>query len=119
MNETVALRAWISNGIFALPDDIAVDLLPYLPKFQHALLDLSRCDPASEESDTQLRIVLHLMKLARERQLLNYFRWLAESLVEQVSDSLLGRLLRYALHADSELDAQQIYRSPRLTFPYP
>ena len=51
------------------------------------------------------------MKLARERQLLEYFRWLAETLVEQLPDSLLGRLLLYALHADSELDAQQIYRS--------
>ena len=99
------------EDLFALPDDIAADLLPYLPKFQHALLDLSRCDPASEESDTQLRIILHLMKLARERQLLEYFRWLAESLVEQIPDSLLGRLLLYALHADSELDARQIYGS--------
>ena len=99
------------EDLFALPDEIAADLLPFLPKFQHALLDLSRCDPASEESDTQLRIVLHLMKLARERQLLGYFRWLAESLVEQIPESLLGRLLLYALHTDSELDAQQIYRS--------
>ncbi len=99
------------EDLFDLPDEIALDLLPFLPKFHHALLDLSRSDPASEESDTQLRIVLHLMKLARERQLLEYFRWLAETLVEQVPDSLLGRLLLYALHADSELDAQQIYRS--------
>jgi len=51
------------------------------------------------------------MKLARERQLLEYFHWLAETLVEQVPDSLLRRLMLYALHADSELDAQQIYRS--------
>jgi len=99
------------EDLFELPDDIAADLLPFLPKFHHALLDLSRSDPASEESDTQLRMVRHLMKLARERQLLRYFRRLAESLVEQVPDSLLGRLLLYALHADSELDARQIYRS--------
>ncbi len=99
------------EDLFELPDDIASDLLPFLPKFHHALLDLSRSDPASEESDSQLRIVLHLMKLARERQLLEYFRWLAETLVERVPDSLLARLLIYALHADSELDAQQIYRN--------
>ncbi len=99
------------EDLFDLSDDIASDLLPFLPKFHHALLDLSRSDPASEESDTQLRIVLHLMKLARERQLLEYFRWLAETLVEQMPDSLLGRLLLYALHADSGLDARQIYRS--------
>ena len=99
------------EDLFELPNEIAADLLPFLPKFHHALLDLSRSDPAAEESNTQLRIVLHLMKLARERQLLKYFRWLAETLVEQVPESLLGRLLIYALHADSELDAQQIYRS--------
>lgn len=99
------------EDLFALPDQLVAELLPFLPKFRHALLDLSRSDPASEESDTQLRIVLHLMKLARERHLLDYFRWLAETLVERVPDSLLGRLLLYALHADSELDAQQIYRS--------
>ena len=84
------------KDLFELPDDVAEILLPYLPKFEHALLDLSRFDPATEEDDTQLRIVLHLMKLARERQLLAYFRWLAESLAEQLPDSLLARLLLYA-----------------------
>jgi predicted transposase/invertase (TIGR01784 family) len=99
------------EDLFELPEELAADLLPFLPKFHHALLDLSRSDPAAEERDIQLRIVLHLMKLARERQLLEYFRWLAETLVDQVPDSLLGRLLLYALHADSELDARQIFRS--------
>lgn len=97
------------EDMFALPPDIAEELLPFLPKFHHGLLDLSRCDPANEESDPQIKIVLHLMKLARERQLLEYFRWLADSFVERIPESLLGRLLLYALHADSELDAQQIY----------
>jgi predicted transposase/invertase (TIGR01784 family) len=99
------------EDLFELPDEVAKDLLPFLPKFNHALLDLSRFDPATQEDDTQLRIVLHLMKLARERQLLAYFRWLAETLVERVPDNLLARLLLYALHADSELDAQQIYHN--------
>jgi len=99
------------EDLFALPEEIAADLLPFIPKFNHALLDLTRCDPAAEESDEQLKIVLHLMKLARQRKLLEYFRWLAESLVGKFPDSLLGRLLLYALHVDSELDAQQIYRS--------
>ncbi len=99
------------EDLFELPDDVAADLLPFLPKFDHALLDLSRFNPATEEADTQLRIVLHLMKLARERQLLTYFRWLAETLVERVPDNLLARLLLYALHADSELDARQIYHN--------
>ncbi len=99
------------EDLFALPDDIAAELLPFLPKFHHALLDLSRSDPASEESDSQLRIVLHLMKLARKRQLLEYFLWLADNIIAHLPERLLARLLIYALHADSELDAQQIYRS--------
>ena len=98
------------EDLFELPDEVVADLLPFLPKFRYALLDLSCCDPAAEESDTQLRLVLHLMKLARERQLLEYFHWLAEIFVEQVPESLLGRLILYALHTDSELDARQIYR---------
>ena len=97
------------EDLFDLPDELAADLLPFLPKFQHALLDLTQCDPATEEGDTRLRIVLQLMKLARERQLLQFFQWLAESLVEQLPDSFLGQLLLYALHSDSDLDIEQIF----------
>jgi hypothetical protein len=32
------------------------------------LLDLTRRDPANEENDTQLRVVLQLMKLARQKR---------------------------------------------------
>ncbi len=99
------------EDLFELPDNLASELLPFLPKFHHGLLDLSRFDPAAEENDSQLRIVLHLMKLARKRQLLEYFKWLAKNYVSQFPERLLARLLIYALHADSELDAQQIYRS--------
>ena len=97
------------EDLFDLPDELAADLLPFLPRFQHALLDLTQCDPATEEHDTRLRVVLQLMKLARERQLLQFFQWLAESLVEQLPDSFLGRLLLYALHSDSDLDVEQIF----------
>ena len=90
---------------------ISAELLPFLPKFHHALLDLSRAQPATDEHDPQLRIVLHLMKLAREQQLLSFFRWLAEATLEKLPESLLARLIWYALHADSELDAKQIFRS--------
>jgi predicted transposase/invertase (TIGR01784 family) len=99
------------EDLFSLPEEAAADLLPFLPKFRHALLDLSRFDPAAEEDDERLRMVLQLMKLARQRDLLRFFRWLAGSLVEQVPDSLLARMLLYALHADSDLDVEEIYRS--------
>jgi len=99
------------EDLFDLPAGLAGELLPYLPKFRHALLDLTRCDPASEEDDPRLRAILQLMKLAREQRLLEYFRWLAESLAEQIPDPLLARLLLYALHADSDLDVEEIYRN--------
>jgi hypothetical protein len=106
------------EDLFGLPDDLASELLPFLPKFRHGLLDLTCFDPAAGEDDARLRVVLQLMKLARQQRLLEYFRWLAGPLAGQVPDSLLGRLLLYALHADSELDVEEIYRNlsanPRL-----
>lgn len=56
-------------------------------------------------------LILNLMKLAREQKLLRFFSWLAETAVERMPDSLLVRLLLYALHSDSKLDAREIYRS--------
>lgn len=99
------------EDLFELPDELAADLLPFLPKFQHALLDLSRAQPATDEQDPQLRMVLHLMKLAREQQLRKFFQWLAETTLDKLPESLLGRLIWYALHADGELDAQEIFRN--------
>lgn len=99
------------EDLFELPAGIASDLLPFLPRFRHALLDLSRFDPADVETDTRLRVVLQLMKLARQRELLRFFRWLAEIPAAAVPEDLLGLMLLYALHADSDLDARKIYHS--------
>ena len=97
------------QDLFELPGEAAVDLLPYLPKFQHALLDLSHYDPTTGETDTQLRIVLNLMKLVRQREILKFFAWLVQFPVHALPNDLIGLMLLYALHADSELDAQAIY----------
>ena len=99
------------EDLFELPADLAETLLPFLPKFRHGLLDLTRFDPATEEDDDRLRVVLQLMKFARQQRLLEYFRWLAGTLAEPLPDILLARLLLYALHADSNLDVEEIYRS--------
>ncbi len=99
------------EDLFELPEPIATELFPYLPKFHHALLDLSRCDPAAEEDDTRLRVVLQLMKLARKKELLRFFQWLAGFSSHELPDSLLGLMLLYALHSDSDLDAEKIYHS--------
>ncbi len=53
------------EDLFDLPHELAADLLPFLPKFHHALLDLTRFDPEAGDSDTRLQVVLQLMKLAR------------------------------------------------------
>lgn len=99
------------SDLFELSDDLAVDLLPFLPAFRHALLDLTLYDPAQDEGDNQLRIILQLMKLAREQKLMQYFQWLAETMVVLVPDSLLGPLLFYALQSDSDLDVNNIYHT--------
>ena len=99
------------EDLFALPDELADDLLPFLPKFHHALLDLARFDPATEEDDTRIRVVLQLMKLARQKELLRFFQWLAGFSAKDLPDNLLGLMLLYALHSDSDLDAKKIYHT--------
>jgi predicted transposase/invertase (TIGR01784 family) len=99
------------EDLFELPEDIAPALRPYLPQFRHALLDLTRFDPAAGETDTRLRVVLQLMKLARQKELLRFFKWLAGFSARDLPDSLLGLMLLYALHADSDLDAETIYHN--------
>jgi predicted transposase/invertase (TIGR01784 family) len=99
------------EDLFELPEEIAADLLPHLPKFHHALLDLTRFDPATGESDIRLRVVLQLMKLARQKELLRFFKWLAGFSARDLPDNLLGLMLLYALHSDSDLDAEKIYHT--------
>jgi predicted transposase YdaD len=91
--------------------DLAASLLPFLPRFQHALLDLTRRDPANEENDTQLRVVLQLMKLARQKELLRFFQWLAKIPARELPDNLLSLMLLYALYSDSDFDAKRIYHT--------
>ena len=49
------------------------------------------------------------MKLARQKELLRFFQWLAGFSARDLPDSLLGMMLLYALHSDSDLDAKKIY----------
>lgn len=99
------------EDLFDLPEEIADPLLPFLPKFHHALLDLTCFDPETGEDDTRMQVVLQLMKLARQKELLRFFEWLAGIPAHELPDNLLGLMLLYALHADSNLDAKSIYHS--------
>lgn len=64
------------EDLFALPEPLAGQLSPYLPKFRHLLLDLSQYDPAGEEKNLANRMLLEFMKQIRARQLLQFFLWL-------------------------------------------
>lgn len=66
------------ENLFQLPEAAVPELLPFLPKSGHALLDLSCYEPGSMESATLLRAVLQLMKLVRQRGILRFFEWLAQ-----------------------------------------
>jgi hypothetical protein len=96
--------------LFDLPEEMVEVLLPFLPKFQHALLDLSRFDPATQEHDMQLRAVLLLMKLVRERDALAFYHWLANKTVyAMLRHELVLRLLNYTIATNSKLDLEKIY----------
>lgn len=99
------------EDLFELPEELSPTLSPFLPKFSHALVDMTRFDPATRESDDRLRIVLQLMKLARQKELLRFFRWLADLTSPDVPEDLLTFMLLYSLHADSDLDVEAIYRN--------
>jgi len=99
------------EDLFELPEDLAAVLLPFLPKFHHALLDLSRYDPEQDEDRHDLQTILQLMKFARMKQVLPYFEWQAARKNVKINKVLIGRLLIYALHVDSDLDVEQIYHS--------
>ncbi len=49
------------------------------------------------------------MKLVRQREILKFFAWLVQFPAHALPDDLIGLMLLYALHADSEPDAQSIY----------
>lgn len=91
---------------------MAEALLPFLPKFRHALLDLTQCDPAREEDRGDVKVVLQLMKYAREQRLMEFFVWLATEyagLRAFVSDPLLRRIFTYSFDTDQTLDVEAIY----------
>jgi predicted transposase YdaD len=85
-----------------------------LPTFEHALLDLTRFDPAKEEHHPQMQVILQLMKAAREKRLMEFFEWVARGEVEVrllLREDLFRRCLLYAVHIDINLDVEGIART--------
>lgn len=102
------------EDLFELSDAQAAALLPYLPKFRHALLDLTQLDPDRDEDHAQLRMVLQLMKLARQKRLAEFLVWIADEMQRQgwnMPEPLLLLSYLYAMHADTTIDEEQIARS--------
>jgi predicted transposase YdaD len=100
--------------MFELPAEAAPLLLPYLPKFRHALLDLTRLDPDRTEDQDQMRLVLQLMKLARVKRLAEFLEWLSQEMARHGWDvplPLVQLSYTYTLHADGAIDLDQIARS--------
>ena len=94
--------------MLTLPPELAGAMQRFLPSFEYGLLDLSQCEPATEEEDTTLQVVLQLMKVAREqRRMLEFFEWLASHL-PPLPEALLHLTLLYALHHDGDLDVGKI-----------
>ncbi len=96
------------EDLFALPPSLAAVLTPYLPKFRHALLDLSEFDP-QQGDEAKVKAVLMLMKMAREKRLLEFFAWLRDQAM--LPKELLRKCLLYALHAEPILDVEEIART--------
>ncbi|HWB04906.1 MAG TPA: Rpn family recombination-promoting nuclease/putative transposase [Verrucomicrobiales bacterium] len=95
------------------PQEIAEALRPFLPSFEYGLLDLSRFEPALQESYPLLRVVLQLMKLARDQQRVEEFwEWLALQPI-RLPDALLMLSLWYMYHNDGCLDVEAIVHKLR------
>ena len=99
------------ENLLAQDAALAAHLRPFQPSFRHLLLDLTQHKPATEEPDETLRIVLHLMKLARDKQrLLEFFTWLDQTTLN-ITHDLFRSCLLYALHSDQNIDFMDIYHT--------
>ncbi len=95
--------------LVAVPTSLGSSLVPFLPKFRYALLDLTQFDPLTHEADETLRVTFRLMQMVRTKeQLMEYFEWMAAT-VASLPDELLRLLLLYSLYGDAGLDVQAIY----------
>jgi predicted transposase/invertase (TIGR01784 family) len=102
------------EDLFAIPEEACDDLLRFVPRFQYALLDLSRHDPASSGDDGGISaIVLDLMKAARIGSQTEFLRRLAglrsgKILRMLLEKGLFGDMVVYILNVSKDLDPEAI-----------
>jgi predicted transposase/invertase (TIGR01784 family) len=93
---------------YDLPAELEERLMPYIPDFRLHLHDLATADPADEERNAALRIVLQEMKLVRGGKGAVFVAWLSEQPIAEEVFALLGWMARYLLSADENLDIREI-----------
>ena len=104
------------EDLFRLPKEMGPAMWDYVPKFRHAMLDLTKEDPMNEEDNVRVRIILELMKRARQkpeaRKLLEFFAQLAEILLEDPQPvHLIRSMLTYIWTVDDTLDVESVART--------
>lgn len=102
------------EDMFALSETHASVLMPHLPKFRHLLLDLTQRNPDKDEIHDPLRLVFQLMKLARQKKLVEFLLWIAEEMSRpgwEVEDALILLSYLYAMSVDVTIDESQIAHS--------
>ena len=85
-------------------------MLPYLPKFRYALLDLTELDPDRDEDHDELRLALQLMKLVRLRKQVEFLAWLEHEFSRPgltVRLTLMRTSFVYLLHTDAVMTSTQ------------
>jgi hypothetical protein len=101
------------EDLFKLPEELKAELLPYVPKFRHGLLDLSRPEAIRDGLDPKVEVILRLMKAAREKGALAFFEWLAEAseeIQEVLQAPFVRMLLVYILNTHERLDVIEASR---------
>ena len=98
---------------FDLPPSALPHLQAYLPKFEHGLLDLSQATPEQIVQDDGLLVVLKLMKMARQRRVVEFLTWFAAFFAESgmTPQDLIRRCLVYAFNVDPALDETKIHET--------
>ena len=87
------------------------DLLPYLPKFGHVLLDLPAVNPLTEMQDLFLKLTLYVMQQARVADSLqDSFALIDAEYATSINLDLFRLLLLYALHVENSLDVEKLLR---------
>ena len=95
------------EDLFDLPSPLADLCAPYLPKYEHLLLDLTQYEPASEEKHEINRLLLECMKQARAKKVLEFLLWMTTQRPRTVDD-LVRLCMLYLWNTDRGLDPEAI-----------